>query len=191
MNWLDAILLLILVASVISSFRKGLVREAIHFASVVLGILLGAWFYQSVAEKLAPYIKSPTAAKLAGFLLIFVAVHMVGSIIVWILGKFLRVTGLSFFDHIFGAGFGFLRGLLVCVALIMGVMAFSKSGAPPQAVVDSRIAPYVSKAANVFAALAPQELKDGFHKTYEQAHEVWTRNVRNGIHTARDSERKE
>jgi uncharacterized membrane protein required for colicin V production len=50
MNWLDVILLLIIAASVFGSFRKGLSRQVIHLASVVLGILLGAWFYGRVAE---------------------------------------------------------------------------------------------------------------------------------------------
>jgi membrane protein required for colicin V production len=43
MNWLDIVLLLILVVSVFTSFRKGLSRELIGLVSVVLGLLLGAW----------------------------------------------------------------------------------------------------------------------------------------------------
>jgi hypothetical protein len=54
-----------------------------------------------------------------------------------------------------------LRGVLIAVAIIMGVMAFSKDGAPPRAIEESRVAPYVSQAARVFAAMAPHELKEG------------------------------
>jgi membrane protein required for colicin V production len=190
MNWLDVILLLIFAASTIGSFRKGLSRQIIHLASVVLGILLGIWFYGTAAAHLAPYLSSRAAANLCGFLIVFFGVLLLGGIVSWIVGKFLRVTGLSIVDHLLGAGFGLLRGILVAVALIMGVMAFSKDGRPPRAVDESRIAPYVSKAANVLVAMAPNELKEGFRKTYAQAKEVWSHTVKNGIHTAPEAERK-
>jgi membrane protein required for colicin V production len=89
-----------------------------------------------------------------------------------------------------GAAFGLLRGLLVAVALIMGVMAFSKDGTPPRAVEESRLAPYVSQAARVFAAMAPHQLKEGFHTSYEQAETYWDHAVKNGDHTASEAERK-
>jgi membrane protein required for colicin V production len=190
MNWLDVILLLILAACVIGSFRKGLSRSVIHLVSVVLAILLGAWFYGTAASYIEPYLSSRTAANLGGFLLVFCAVLLLGGIVSWIVGKFLRVTGLSFVDHLLGAGFGLLRGTLVAVALIMGVMAFSKDDKPPQAVTESRLAPYVSQAARVFAAMAPRDLKEGFRKTYSQAKDVWSHTKKNGIHTAPQAERK-
>jgi membrane protein required for colicin V production len=190
MNWLDIILLLIIGASIIGSFRKGLSRQVIHLTAVVFGILLGIWFYGNVAAYLQPYVSSRTAASLGGFLMIFCGVLLLGAIVSWIVGKFLRVTGLSIVDHLLGAGFGLLRGILVAVALIMGVMAFSKDGTPPRAIEESRIAPYISQAARLFAAMAPHELKEGFHKTYAQAEEVWNHTLKNGIHTAPEAERK-
>jgi membrane protein required for colicin V production len=190
MNWLDVVLLLIVGASVIGSFRKGFSRQVIHLAAVVAGIVLGAWFYERVAEYIQPHVNSPLAAKLGGFLLVFCAVLLVGAIISSIVGKFLRVTGLSFVDHLLGAAFGFLRGVLVCVALIMGVMAFSRDGVPPRAIDESRVAPYISQAARLFAAVAPKELRDGFHKSYEEAKVAWDRTTSKGTHTAPDAERK-
>jgi membrane protein required for colicin V production len=107
-----------------------------------------------------------------------------------VVGRFLRVTGLSIVDHLLGAGFGLLRGTLVAVALIMGVMAFSKDGKPPESIAESRLAPYVSQAARVFAAIAPHDLKEGFRKTYSQAKEVWSHTLKDGNHTAPEAERK-
>lgn len=191
MNWLDVILLLIIGASVIGSFRKGFSRQVIHLVSVLAGILLGAWFYGRVAEYLEPHVSSPTAAKLGGFLIVFCGVLFVGAIVSLIVGKFLRVTGLSIVDHLLGAAFGLLQGTLVAVALIMGVMAFSKDGKPPRSIEESRVAPYVSQAARLFAAMAPHELREGFHKSYEQAKVVWDRTVKNdSTHTAPEAERK-
>jgi membrane protein required for colicin V production len=191
MNWLDIILLLILAASIIGSFRKGLSRQIIHLTAVVAGILLGAWFYGNVAEYLLPHVSSQLAANLGGFLIVFCAVLLLGALVSWTVGKFLRVTGLSIVDHLLGAVFGLLRGILVAVAILMGVMAFSRDGTPPRAIVESRVAPYVSKASNVFADMAPHDLKQGFRKTYASAEEAWSRVSDNAIHTAHEAERKE
>jgi membrane protein required for colicin V production len=190
MNWLDVILLLIIGASVIGSFRKGFSRQVIHLVAVVAGLVLGAWFYGRIAEYLEPHVSSPAGAKVAGFLIVFFGVVLVGAIISSIVGKFLRVTGLSIVDHLLGAVFGLLRGVLVAVAIIMAAMAFSKGSTPPRAIEESRTAPYISQAARLFAAMAPHELREGFHKSYEQAKVVWDRTVQKNIHTEADSERK-
>ena len=181
MNWLDFVLLLILATSIVTSYRKGLTREVIGLASVVLGLLLGSWFYGTAGGLLEPYVSSPAAAHFGGFFLVFFAVILVGSLLSFVLGKFLRVTGLSLFDHILGAGFGLVRGGLIAVAIIMGVMAFSASGKPPASVVNSRMAPYVVQGARVFASMAPHELKEGFHKTYAEARSAWEDAVKKGI----------
>lgn len=189
MNWLDIVLLLILAASVATSFKKGLTREVIGLVSVVAALLLGAWFYGTVAAYLAPHLSSRAAANLGGFLIVFCGVLLLGALVRWIVGKFLRVTGLSFFDHLLGAVFGALRGLLIAVGLIMGILAFSSGDQPPKAVVNSRLAPYVAYASRAFVAMAPHELKEGFRKTYGHAREAWERALRNGIHNAPQAEK--
>jgi membrane protein required for colicin V production len=181
MNWLDVVLLLILVYSVVTSFRKGLTREIVGLVSVVLALLLGSWFYGTAGALVQPYVNSRTAANFGGFFLIVCGVIIAGSLLSFVLGKFLKVTGLSIIDHALGAGFGLVRGTLVAVALIMGVMAFSQSGKPPRSVVNSRMAPYLVQGARVFAAMAPYELKEGFHKSYAEAKTAWDDTLKKGI----------
>jgi len=74
-----------------------------------------------------------------------------------------------------------LRGLLIAVALIMAIMAFSQGDKPPSSVVNSRTAPYVVDAARGFAALAPHELKEGFRKTYGEVKAAWEKALEEGI----------
>jgi len=144
MNWLDAVLIFILAASIFTSFRKGLSRELIGLAAVVLALLLGIWFYGVAGSFLIPYLSSRGLANLAGFFIVFFGVMLLGSLISHVVGRFLRVTGLRFIDHALGAGFGVLRGILVAVALVTGIMAFSTDAEhPPQSIVHSRLAPYV------------------------------------------------
>jgi len=173
MNWLDVVLGLILVACVVTSFRKGLSREIIGLISVCLALLLGLWLYGSAGGYLLPYLSSRPAANFAGFAIVFCGVMLAGSLISLIIGKFLRITGLSLFDHALGALFGILRGALVSLALVTGIMAFSSGEGPPASVVHSRIAPFVVYAAREVTAMAPHELKEGFRKSYTRVKSAW------------------
>jgi membrane protein required for colicin V production len=181
MNWLDIVLVVILAASVALSFRKGLSREVIGLTSVILAILLGIWFYGWAGGLLVPYLSSRALANFAGFMLVFCGVMLVGHLVNYVLGKFLRVAGLSIFNHLLGAVFGAVRGILISVALIMAIMAFSLGDQPPPSVVHSRMAPYMVDAARVFTALAPHELKEGFRKTYGQVKSAWGKAIEQGI----------
>jgi len=185
MNGLDAVLLIILVISVATSFRKGLSRELIGLAAVVLALLLGIWFYGAAGAFLLPYVSSRGVANLAGFFIVFFGVMTVGALVSYAVGRFLRVTGLRFIDHALGAGFGVVRGVLIAVALITGIMAFSTSADhPPQSVVNSRLAPYVVDASHVIVGMAPYELKEGFRKSYAQVKEAWGKALQKGMQKA-------
>ncbi|MBZ5582610.1 MAG: CvpA family protein [Acidobacteriia bacterium] len=184
MNWLDIVLLLILAWSVAASFRKGLTREIVGLASVVLALLLGIWFYGTVAVLFKPYVSSPSVANFAGFSVVFVGVMLLGALVSFALGKLWKVTGLSIVDHVMGAVFGAVRGILVAIALIVAIMAFSQGDRPPASVARSRLAPYVADAARVVVAAAPHDLKEGFRKSYAQVKQVWGKAVKTGLRSA-------
>lgn len=173
MNALDVVLLVILAVSVATSFRKGFSREVIGLVSVVAALVLAVWFYGSAGAVFLPYASSPAVAHFGGFIVVFVGVLIVGALVSFVAGRFLKATGLSFFDRLLGAGFGLARGLVMAVALIMGMMAFSPSNHPPGPVVKSRLAPYVVGAARVAAAMAPHEVREGFQKTYAEVKTAW------------------
>jgi membrane protein required for colicin V production len=181
MNWLDIIILLIVAGSVAAAFRKGLVREILGLASVALALLLGFWFYGTAAAWLAPYLISRSLANAAGFAVVFLGVMLLGAAANYVIGKFLRMTGLSMVDYALGAAFGALRGILIAIALVMAIMAFSQADRPPQSIVRSRTAPYVAGAARMFAAMAPHEIKEGFRRTYDQARKAWGKALEIGL----------
>lgn len=190
MNWLDGVLLLILALSVAAGFRKGLSRQVVGLVSVVAAIVLGLWLYGLVGAYLAPYVSSRRLANFGGFVLVFCGVMLAGSLVGFAIGKILKFTGLSFFDRLLGAGFGVLRATLISVALILGIMAFSAEGKPPESVVRSRVAPYAVGAARVFAAMAPHEMKEGFRRSYGEVKAAWDRSVEEKLREATRGEKK-
>jgi membrane protein required for colicin V production len=191
MNWLDAVLLVILAVSVLTSFRKGLSREVIGLIAVILALILGIWFYGIAGSLMLPYVSSRSVANLTGFFLVFLGVVVAGVLVSYVVGRFLRVTGLSLVDHALGAVFGLVRGTLVAVALLMGIMAFSSGDQPPESVVNSRIAPYAVDTARFFVSMAPHELKDGYRKSYAQVKAAWQSAVEKGIRRLPNGEKRE
>ncbi|HUK15209.1 MAG TPA: CvpA family protein [Bryobacteraceae bacterium] len=189
MNWLDAVLLFIVALSLIAGFRKGLSRQIIGLVSVVVAIVLGLWTYGLAGGWLAHYVSSRRAANFGGFALVFCGVLLAGSLVGYLLHKFLKFTGLSFFDRILGAGFGVVRGTLISVAVILGIMAFSAEGKPPESVVHSRVAPYAVHAARVFAAMAPHEMREGFRRTYAQVKSAWNGAIEKKLRNAPNAEK--
>jgi membrane protein required for colicin V production len=177
MNWLDAVLLFILTLSLILGFRKGLSRQIVGLVSVVAAIVVGLWTYGLAGGWIAHYISSRRAANFLGFALVFIAVMLLGSLVGYVIHKFLKLTGLSFFDRVLGAGFGIVRGTLIAVALLLAIMAFSAEGKPPESVVHSRVAPYAVGAARVFAAMAPHEMREGFRRSYAEVKSKWQKTL--------------
>jgi membrane protein required for colicin V production len=191
MNWLDILLAIILLVCTVRGLRRGFTRQIIGIVSVVVALIAGAWFYGIPAAWIAPHVKSPMLASAGGFAAVFLAVMLVGGFVSAVVQRFLKFTGLSIFDHALGGGLGLLRGLLVCTAIVMGAMAFTRADEPPQAIVESRLAPYISHASQVVASMAPHDLKEGFRKTYGQVKAAWNHALEKGIHETPGEKKKD
>ena len=95
----------------------------------------------------------------------------------------MKAVKLSWLDKLMGAGFGLARGVFVCVAVITAIVAFAPGKdekSPPQAVVESRIAPYMIDGAHTLTAAAPKELRDEFARRYEQVKRIWEGTLKHG-----------
>ena len=178
MNWLDVFLLLLLLVSVVTSFSAGLTREVVGLISMIAALVGAIWFYGTAGSFLLPYVSSAGVAHFSGFLIVFCGVLILGSLVGRALKRFIKAAGLSFVDRLLGAGFGLVRGLLFAIAVILALLAFAPGKSTPDAVAQSRVAPYVIDAAKLVAAVAPHELKEGFRKSYDQVKSTWGKALR-------------
>ncbi len=187
MNWLDVVLGLVLLLSVIGGLRAGLAREVIGLVALVLAVVLGLWFYGAAGALVLPYVSSPQVANVIGFFVIFGGILLLGGLITWIVERLFKLARLTWLNRLLGGVFGLVRGVLVSAVIILALMAFSVKP-PPRSVAHSKLAPHVIEVASVMAAAAPHEIKAGFQQSYEKVKELWAETLKKGMRGLRGQE---
>lgn len=156
MNPLDWLLAILLTYSIVRALIRGFFQEAFALAGLIFGFLFACWFYRAFAVDLRGLIGSPEVARLTAFLVILVATMLAGTLI----GKLLRHTasavGLGLADRLLGGLFGFFRGALLGVALLLSIIAFLPAAPWVQ---NSLLAPYFLRAAHAVSFVMPSDLK--------------------------------
>ena len=119
----DIVLLCALGLFVLHGIVRGFVRSLVSLLSWVVALLLATQWAPVVARTLAGWGFPGPPAPVVGFVAVFVAVLLVGTVIGHAVARMLRAVGLGLVDRTFGALFGLVRGavLLVVVALVAGI----------------------------------------------------------------------
>jgi len=161
-NWLDFVLLAVVLVTVVIGLVKGFIREVIGVAAVILGLVLAGQYYENLSALLRPLISPEMLDHFVSFLLIFFAVVVLGWVTASLLSRWTKGP-FKFFNHLLGGAFGFLKGLLICGVVVMALLVFSVE---KEAVSKSRLAPYALYVTNGIVQFVPQELKVRFKSIY-------------------------
>jgi membrane protein required for colicin V production len=158
MSTLDWIIVLIVLFSVVQAISSGFVREFFAFVGVIVAFLAAVWEYPVVAAFYARFMKTPWPAQIAAFLTVFIVVVVLAGILGSVLSRVVRGVGLSFFDRLLGAAFGFFRGVVVSTIVVLGLAAL----APQWGLSQSRIAPSLLTAGRAMVWAAPADFRQRF-----------------------------
>ncbi len=167
---LDSALAGILMLSVVLSGVKGITRELVSLGALIWGFLLACWYYPALAQSLLPYARTPDIAALTAFIGILLAAVLAGGFLSQLAGKLVDQAGFRWFDRMLGASFGLVRGLLVCVIVVLTMTAFS---ADTRLLANSRLAPYLMQGARVIVSVAPAEMRARFRKGLARVQRTW------------------
>jgi len=115
-NWTDLAVLIFLIVIIIQGMQRGLFREILGLAALMVAYMLAAWQYKMLALSLMPIIRlSEKTVQIIGFSIIWLvsysALEMVASVFKGILPKFPA-------DPAMGMLLGLIRGLTF-IALIL------------------------------------------------------------------------
>jgi membrane protein required for colicin V production len=165
-DWLICALVLV---NVIAAAVQGFFSEALTIAGLIVGYIVAAWRYRSLAEWLEQYLKNPWLAEILGFLVIFFAIVLLFGIAARIARWVMKTAGLSGLDRFLGALLGFVKGGLMVAVILMGMTAFEPTSKLLQ---NSQLAPYFLVVGNVAKWLAPAELRLRFEQGLALLHQA-------------------
>lgn len=166
----DWLVLAILVYSVVISWFKGFVREVLGLVTVVLAVLLSAWFYRSAGVLFKDVVRTENLALFFGFSVIFLLTLLAGFVTIWLVSRYMKLAKLQWADRLLGAAFGLIRGWLICAAILLALTAFEVQ---TERLKNSELAPYFLPGARVIAVMTPYEIKGKFLVGYRALERWW------------------
>ena len=114
MNWIDAIIVIILILAAVRGFINGFVKEVASLLALILGIWGAIKFSSFTAEKLYDYFDLTgkyvgIMAFIITFILIVIAIHFLGMLV----DKLMKAIALGFVNRLVGIVFGVLKSVLI------------------------------------------------------------------------------
>lgn len=119
MTAFDFIVIGVVGLSTVLAFLRGFVRVGVSLAAWVLGVVGALRFSEIVGGMLPDLGQSPATRYIIAFALILIVVLIVGAVVGYLLSRAARAVGLGFLDRALGAAFGFARGILIAVILVL------------------------------------------------------------------------
>lgn len=119
MTLFDYAVLGILGLSILLSVMRGFLREVLALLSWVVAFWLATLYAGEVAPMLPQSIPNEQLRLLAAYALVFFAVLLVMTLLSITVGQVLKLIGIGPLDRLLGAVFGFARGVVIVLALVV------------------------------------------------------------------------
>jgi membrane protein required for colicin V production len=172
MNWLDYVLLAIIVVTAIVGIFKGFVRQVIGLVAVIAGLIMACLYYEQTAGVFMTFVKNELVSNFLGFLLIFVVVLIAGAILGHLFTKAMKGP-LAFANRLFGAIFGVIKAVLICGILVFALVSFEIA---KPAIETSALAPACLGVTRAVVNTIPKDLRARFNESYKRIRESGGKN---------------
>jgi membrane protein required for colicin V production len=155
MNWVDAVVVAVLVVSTLIAVVRGFAREVLGLVAWAGAVAIAVWGYPFVAPRFNQWIGDPNVATAAAYGTLFLVSLIFLSIVTGMLGGLVRASPLSGLDTTLGLLFGVLRGALLLVAAYIALGFVVEPSRWPAPLQDARSTPWVYQGAVWAAGLLP------------------------------------
>lgn len=153
----DWFLLALMMVSIISGFRRGLVKVVLSLSGLITGVLLASYIQLRFLERIQAYLPVGMSAQILLFTVVVLAVYA-GFFIV---GAYVKESsagaGMGLRDRLLAASVGALRGALMG-AVVLAAFYVTAPGAP--AITDSVLAPYILSGTRAVSFITPQTFQN-------------------------------
>src|SRR5665647_1472269 len=142
MNWLDTVIVVILILGLVNGFINGFVKEVSSLAALILGIWGAIKFSTFTAGKLYDYFDMTgqyvgIIAFLITFVIIVIVIHFIGLLV----DKFVDKISLGVLNSLLGLVFGVFKTALILSVIFTVLNAFDAKHhfLPRKQIEDSRL----------------------------------------------------
>jgi membrane protein required for colicin V production len=148
MNYLDIIIVVLLLAFGIGGWRKGVILELTTLLGLGLGLYGAFHFCDFTANKLVEYVEiDPKYLHLISFIVTFIVAAILVNLLGRLISKAIRAINLGSIDKLGGFLVGLAKGLLICSLLVMLLNVLDLKGVvKDDAKQKSLLYPYVEQA---------------------------------------------
>ncbi|HLG14878.1 MAG TPA: CvpA family protein [Blastocatellia bacterium] len=171
MTALDYFVLTVTLVSVSFGAMKGILKSVISVTFAVAGLISAAYLYQYLSRLVRVFVSSEQTAHLVSFAAVFLLVVISGAVFSAWLHRKLKTARLSWINHGLGAGFGLLRGWLLCSAIYLALTAFPVR---IEAVERAALAPALIEGTRLIAYMTSPEMRERFLKGYDAVKQSWS-----------------
>jgi membrane protein required for colicin V production len=154
MNWLDIVIIIYLIISIISGIGQGLIRSVLSLVGLIVGIVLASHYYVQFGNVLG-FIPNKDAANIVAFVIIVGVVAAVAAILGTIFKNLIHAIHLGLIDRLGGAVFGLVLGAFSIAALLTIILKYTNS----DIILNSSLASFLLSKFPIALGLFPSEFK--------------------------------
>jgi len=142
LNWIDIIIALFLIISLVQGIRAGLIRSVFTVAGIAAGFTVAIIYYTRASNLLLSYFNLPQlASDTVSFILLFLITAFLVNFLGSLISLITRFSLVRLADRIGGGGTGLLIGLAVVGVLLVLLTAFPIFSGFQEHVDQSALAP--------------------------------------------------
>ena len=153
MNWLDIVILILIIVPTFIGLKIGIIKALFTVAGMIVGVVLAGRFSEPLGGVLT-FISDPGWAKIAAFAIILIGVMVIASVLAVMIKKVISAVLLGWINRLGGAVLGFVLGAFFCGALLSMWVKFIGAG---DIIVSSALARFLLDSFPFVLALLPAE----------------------------------
>lgn len=119
MTSFDYLVIFVLVASIVVSTMRGLVKEVLSLISWIVSFVVANAYGETLALLLPEVIPGQTMRLIVAFISLFIGVRLLMSLLTVALDAVVKASGLSIADRGLGGLFGLGRGIVIVLAVVL------------------------------------------------------------------------
>ena len=119
MTIFDYVLLFILVASIVISTLRGLVKEILSLVSWIVAFVVANMYGAQLAPMLPSAIPGEAVRLIVSFVALFIGVRLLMGLLMMAVDALIKSSGLSLADRGLGGLFGLARGIVIVLACVI------------------------------------------------------------------------